>query len=287
MKRHFPKWIAGAVLVAFLGISLTAWNQQAGSKTLSNDTTPKPREKKIRDLDEALIDLDRHQMELDIKLKNITIPAFDGEKMKLELEKAMKDLDAAKLKMDFKIDGDKIKADIENALKDLDGMQLKMELKELSGFDGEKIKAEVREALKNIDAEKLKMEINASVSKVDLEKMKTELAKIRDVEMPKIALEMKDLQPKIRASMEKAQQSIEKAKAEIQEYKAFEEGLAKDGLIDKTNYSIQHVDGQLKINGKVQPADVYNKYRSFLEKHKDFEMQKNLDGFNINNTKKD
>jgi len=39
----------------------------------------------------------------------------------------------------------------------------------------------------------------------------------------------------------------------------------------------------LIVNGKKQPVEVYNKYRSFLEKHKKFTMKKADGDFNIDN----
>jgi hypothetical protein len=95
---------------------------------------------------------------------------------------------------------------------------------------------------------------------------------------------MKNLKPKIEEELKKARVEIEKAKQELKEYKAFEEGLEKDGLINKKeNYTIEHKDGQLSINGKTQPQSVYNKYRSFLEKHKKFTLKKDDDNFELNN----
>ena len=78
--------------------------------------------------------------------------------------------------------------------------------------------------------------------------------------------------------------TIEKAKAEMKEYKGFVDGLEKDGLINKKEgYTIQHRNGELIINGKKQPADVYNKYRTFLKKHEKFTIKKSDDDFNIYN----
>jgi len=290
MKKQLSKKIAiAAGIIALLGLSLTGFNQQASTRASSNDTTPKPRERKVRNLDDALQDLDRHALELDMKLKNFTVPSFDGEKMKADIEKAMKNLDEARLKMelkDFKFDGEKMKADLERAMKDIDLSKMKIELKELDKFDGEKMKQEIQQAMKDIDLSKLKEELNASMAKVDFDKMKVEMQRLKEIEMPRLEREMKELGPKMEKTMQQARESIEKAKTEIQEYKDFQNGLEKDGLINKENYSILHVDGQLKINGKVQPAEVYNKYKSFLDKHKDFEMTKNENGMNINNTKK-
>ena len=75
----------------------------------------------------------------------------------------------------------------------------------------------------------------------------------------------------------------QKAKIHLKELKAFEDGLEKDGLINKKeNYTIEHKDGQLLINGKVQPQAVYDKYRSFLEKNKKFKLEKDENDFDIN-----
>ena len=69
-------------------------------------------------------------------------------------------------------------------------------------------------------------------------------------------------------------------------YKELTEGLEKDGLIkNKEDYTIKHKDGELIVNGKKVSNDIYNKYRSFLENHKAFTIEKNADNFNINNDK--
>ncbi|HZH00336.1 MAG TPA: hypothetical protein VEY32_04600, partial [Flavisolibacter sp.] len=128
------------------------------------------------------------------------------------------------------------------------------------------------------------MQIEAAISKVDMEKVKKEIEKVREVELPKIEEELKKVRPQIEQSLEEAKKSVEKAKAEIEEYKSFENGLEGDGLINKKGtYTIEHKDGVLTINGQKQPEAVYNKYRSFLEKHKNFTWKKDGDGLNINN----
>jgi hypothetical protein len=229
MKKQFAaKIITGVLLAALLGLSLTGWNQRAFSTKEVKDTIPKTRDRQIRNLDDALEDLDRHAVELD----HLKIP--DIESLNLE----------------------KLSADLEKSLK---------------GFDPVKLKAQMDE----------------SFSKINFDKMKAEIANLKDIELPRIEMEMKDIRPKMEASMEQAKKSIEKAKAEIKEYKAFEDGLEKDGLINKENYSIEYRDGVLKINDKIQPEEVYNKYKTFLDNHKDFDMQKNKDGFHIGNNRKE
>ena len=103
-----------------------------------------------------------------------------------------------------------------------------------------------------------------------------------DEQMKKVEGEMKELGPKIKKEMEKAKVEIEKAKTEIKEYKEFVNGLEKDGLLNKKEtYTISHKDGELTVNGKKVSAEIYNKYRSFLEKHKKFSIEKSDDDFDI------
>jgi hypothetical protein len=150
--------------------------------------------------------------------------------------------------------------------------------------DAEKIKASVAEAMKQVDAQKIKMQVQEAMAKVDMEKVKAQLEEVRKTEIPKMRAELDKVKPQVEAELKKAKVEIEKAKTELKEYKAFEDGLEKDGLINKKeNYTIEHSNGKLIINGKSQPEAVYNKYRSFLEKHKKFTLKKDDDNFKLDN----
>jgi esterase/lipase len=112
--------------------------------------------------------------------------------------------------------------------------------------------------------------------------MKIEIEKIKETDFSKIEADLKKIKPEVEKSLKDAKKSIDKAKMELQEYKTFIDELEKDGLINKKeNYSVEHQNGLFKINDKTQPAGVYNKYKSFLKKHKDFKMKKEDDGFEI------
>lgn len=116
--------------------------------------------------------------------------------------------------------------------------------------------------------------------KLELQEMKNiNLDEIRK-ELEEAKINMKDLGPE----MEKAKEEIEKAKVEIREYKAFVDGLEKDGLINKKEgFTLEHKDGELLINGKKAPSQTYNKYSEFLEKHKKFRMVQNDEEFDLDN----
>ena len=262
-KPFARKKLLPILFLAFFSVGLLAWGKQKRSnqqrvKQSFTDTIPKNKtDKKIRDLDEAIDELNKVDLKIEL------------EKAKANIEEAMKQIDVAKIQME-----------VDKAMKQV---------------DMEKIKAEIEQATKEIDAAKIERDIKESLAKVDWDKMKKDMDEIKkvdisklDADMKKLQSEMKDLGPKIEKEMEKAKIEIEKAKVEMKEYKNFVDGLEKDGLIDKkAGYTVEHKNGELIINGKKQPADVYNKYRSFLEKHKKFNIKKTDDNFNIDNNDDD
>ena len=225
-KPDALKYFLPIAMVACFSILLLSWggqkqtHQQKKEQSI-NDTVPKNKaDKKIRDLDDVLDELDRAEINVDMDMVNE------------QLKEAMKQIDMAKIKMD-----------VDKAMKEV---------------DMEKVNEQMKEAMKQIDMTKL------------------------DADLKKLEIEMKGLGPKIEKEMENAKASIEKAKVEMKEYKSFVDGLEKDGLINKKEgYTIQHKNGELIINGKKQPAGVYNKYRSFLKKHDKFTIKKSDDDFNI------
>jgi hypothetical protein len=281
-KPFGVKYFLPITLVAFFSIALVAWGDQKQttqqkSNHVVSDTIPKNKvEKKIRDLDDVIDELDAAELKLNM------------EKVKTQIEEAMKQVDMAKIQMEMN-----------KAMKDIDMTKVKLEMEQtLKELDMEKIKSQIELATKGFDAEKMQKELKESFDKVDWEKMKKEMEEaklhmdeIKKIDMTKMAeemkkveKEMKELGPKMEKEMAKAKVEIEKAKEEMKEYKSFIDGLEKDGLINKKDgYSIQHKNGELIINGKKQPADVYNKYRSFLEKHKKFSVKKSDNDFNIDN----
>ena len=279
-------WKPFAVVVFTIGstVLLASWDfKNPGSPFTDNgdqqktDTVPKKkdsREKKIRDLDDVLDELDNAQIQIDKELK------LDMEKLKKELEAAFNKIDMDKIKLDIErsmkeIDFNKIQLEIENAMAKIDMDKIKLELDKLKEIDFSKMEADMKKM--ELEMKKIGPEIEKSMEKIkeiDFSKMEAEMKKVEE--------EMKKIGPEIEKSMEKAKVEIEKAREEMKEYKNFVDGLEKDGLIDKKkDYLIKHADGELFINGKKQPTEVYNKYRSFLEKHRDFKIEKTEDDFNI------
>ncbi len=205
---------------------------------------------------------------------NDTIPKNNTDRKVRDLDEAIDELNNAEINLNM----DKMNDQLKEAMKEV---------------DMDKIKAEVEKATKEIDAAKIDQEVKESLAKVDWNKMQKEIneqmEKVKEIDMNKLNEQMKDLQiklkdmqPKIQMELEKAKGQIEKAKVEMKEYKSFVDGLDNDGLINKKGeYTIEHKNGELIINGKKQPANVYDKYRSFLEKHPKFTIKKAGDDFNI------
>jgi hypothetical protein len=68
----------------------------------------------------------------------------------------------------------------------------------------------------------------------------------------------------------------------LKEYEKFMEDLQTDGLIDrKKHFKIEHIKEELIINGNKQPAEVYNRYRSFFLKHRVASIKQDAEGFLI------
>ena len=243
-----------------------AWNDNGYDKY---DTVPKKeiREKKIRDLDDVLDELNA----VDFKM--------DMEKMQKELAESMK-----------KIDMKKMQLDIEKTMREVDFEKIQKEIEQsMAKIDFPNIEKEMAKAMKEIDAAKIQREVQESMEKINWEKMKGEFDKVKEIDMKKMQLDMEKMQtelskigPEIEKSMEKAKVGIEKAKAEMKEYNEFVDGLEKDGLLNrKDGYTIKHRDGELFINDKKASDATYSKYKTFLDKHKKFTIEKSDDDFNI------
>jgi hypothetical protein len=282
-------WVPAIALV--MVIALVSWGQQQTPGTQqhkfnNSDTIPKKKsDKKIRDLDDVLEELES----ADLK--------FDMEKMHQELARAMKDLDGAKIKLEMEkamkdVDFDKIRKEVQESMEKIDWNKMKADM------NFEKFEKEMKDAMAKMELDKVKMEfdfdkmqkeIKESMEKVDWHKMKKEMEEVKNINTEKLGIEMKKLEehlskiePELRESLDKAKVELEKAKVEMREYKEFVDGLEKDGLINKKeDYTIQHKNGELIVNGKKVSEQVYNKYKVFLEKRKEFTIEKENDDFNI------
>ena len=119
------------LLITGLTIGLVSWDQKQSPGHFGqpvNDTVPKTKpgdkEKKIRDLDDVLDELNEADLKVNMEKvqKEIAeaMKKIDGEKIRMEMEKAMKEVDMEKIKREVeesmaKVDFNKIKAQMAEA----------------------------------------------------------------------------------------------------------------------------------------------------------------------------
>ena len=284
MKRIFwLKQLPILLIVLALVITATAWQGQPG-KTTHTITDTIPDKNKVKNIDDALEQLEKNKKELERTLQQkdwekemkeaLDKSHFDAEKMKQQIDEAVKQIETKKMQ-----------EQITKAMKEVDLEKMKVELQQnLEKVDMTQMKEQIESAMKQIDAAKIQADISSSIAKIDMEKIKLELDKVKEIDFKGIEENLKKMMPEIEKSMQNAKQSVEKAKKELLEHKAFIDGLDKDGLIDKDkNYTIEYKNGELTINGKKQSAEVVKKYNAYLKAKKDFTIKKDEDHFNIDN----
>jgi len=118
-----------------------AWNDNDYDNC---DTIPK-KEKKIRDLDDVLDEL-------------------NGVDFKMDMEKMQKELNESMKKLDMK----KIQLDMEKAMRDVDFEKIQKEMEQsMAKIDFGNIEKEMAKAMKEFDAAKIQKEVQESMQKVE------------------------------------------------------------------------------------------------------------------------
>lgn len=242
-------------LLACLLFAASGWQTNPSSKSYQafNDTIPE-RSRKIKNIDDAVLELEKARVQMETSLKEI-----DWDKQEKEMQLALKELQLNKLK---------IKEQVIEALKQVDIA---------------KIQAEVHTGLKEVESAKIKADVETALSKIDFEKMKMELEKVKEIDFEKLEAELRKIQPQIEKSMQSARQGIAKAKEEMVIYQTLINYLHKEGLINKNkNYVVEWKAGELTVDGKKQGNDAVKKH-PYLNGKKDFRIEKKDEDFTINN----
>lgn len=251
LLKNIPLLVIASGLVLTVAFAQTNTGKQ---KTPVTDTVP-TKQKKIRDLDEAIDEIDRAETEVQRSMKEV-----DQEKMQADIRKAMKEVD---------INMAKVKEEMARSMKD---------------FDKQKIELEVQKAMQQIDAEKIKKEVHEALASIDTEKMKADLEKVKEIDMTKMKEELANIQPQVEKAMKEAHVSIEKARKEMTAYRNLVNALDRDGLLKKSgNYTVEYKDKELTVNGKKLSAEDKKKYSEYLSGKDDFTLEKDEDGLNIHN----
>ena len=292
--QHPSKLSAGllAAIIVAAGFVSISWFDTPGTPINTNylDTLPK-REKKMREekkkeKHKTIIagDIDETMDQLNSALDNLDqqLESKDWDKINRQLHESFE-----------KIDAQKIERQIEEAMKNIDEQKIRLQTEEaLKKLDWDKIESDIRksiaEAKDNINSEKMQAELQKA-----LEQSKAAMAEVKNIDMDKIRLdlnkakeELKEQQGQLKEELEKAQKEIQqnlgrnfkqelekakddvlRAKEEMKAYKTMLADMEKDGLINtKENYTIEYKDGELYINGKIQPAAIRDKYKSYFKK---------------------
>lgn len=259
MKQHATATkIVLALVITVIVIGFSAFGQKEegrGTDSFRNDQKQREQDTTARRKHNGHTDA-RHleKMEEGMKKMDEEMKRMDVELKKIDFSKMEKDINAAIQKVDFKKAGKEMEAAIEKV-------------------DFEKVGREIETAMKKVDWEKMNSDLQKS------------MARLKEVEMPKIKLEMEKAKAamekegknikidgeKMRADIEKSMQeakiSIEKAKAEIKSVQEFTKALETDGLINKKrSYKIEVKDGELYIDDKKQPQGVSDKYKQYFKK---------------------
>ncbi len=260
-----------AILASAFIITAGAFQNKPGSHSQDIRDTVPDQSKKIRDIDEALEELERSKLEVDRSLKEI-----DFEKLEKQISEATKNI---------RLNEQEMKAQVEKAMEQANAAKIQANVQmALKEADAVKLKADADKAIKDIDFEKMKAEIDASLAKIDWDKINKELERVKKTDFSKMEADLQKMKPELEKSMKEAHESIEKAKQELKTYKSLIDGLDKEGLINKKEaYTIEYKSGELTINGKKQPAEVVNKYTDLLKGHKNFTIKKDAGDFNIQN----
>lgn len=286
MKKKF--WLMQLPIILLIcGILGTVAVAQTtnGKKSYTYMDTIPANDKKIKNMENVLSELELSKGELEKSLKEV-----DWLKIEKEIQQAMKtmDIDMAKMQADLQksmkeIDVSKINAELQKALKEVNAANIQEQVqKSLRDFDMSKIDAEIKEALNQVNSEKIQKQIKESLANVDMKKIQQEIEKVKSVDLSKMQKELQQIKPEIEKAMKEAKVDIEKAQKEMEGYQNFIDQLEKDQLLSKKqNYSIEYKNGELHINGKKLSADQQSKYADFLKGKADFNIKKNNDHFNF------
>jgi len=123
------KYFLPIATVACFSVILLSWGgqkqtHQQGKEQSITDTVPKNKaDKKIRDLDDVIDELDKAEIRVDM------------EKVNEQLKEAMKQIDMTKIQMELdktmkEVDLEKIKAEVEKDTHDIDAAKIEKEVKE-------------------------------------------------------------------------------------------------------------------------------------------------------------
>lgn len=169
--------LASVVFAISSVIILSSWDFKQASPFMDEqqqvrDTIPK-KEKKVRDLDDVLDNLDAIELKVDM------------EKIQKEITEAMKKVDMEKIRMEVQnaikeVDMEKIKREVETSLAKVDWDKIKAELDKIKEIDMKKLEVDMRKMEEEMKKIKPEIEKSMEKAKVEIEKAKVEIKEYKD-----------------------------------------------------------------------------------------------------------
>jgi len=271
-------------LICLVGFAGLAWQQNPAivHNPAQHDTIPGKHHAKedktviTGDIDKALNEVKKAQKNLEKQFEN-----KNWDQMHRQLEQSLANIDAERIEEQVakamkEIDMEKIRLQAQEAIKQIDWQKMQAEMEkmrsQIANIDGEKMQKEMQKIteatkkaiaeIKAPDMEKIERELEASKEalKMNEGKMKENLERARNSIK-------ENLKKDFRKELDKAQQGVERAAEELQNYKNMLMEMDKDGLLKADGpYDIHYKNGELTIDGKLQPATVTDKYKHYFRK---------------------
>jgi len=295
-------WLLSVICIGAIIFTLVAWagNPPSAKEKPTTDTIPAKersfKEKKVKDFDREIKQLEDASSDVeDLKSKDWdkirreieeSIDKIDFDKIKLDAQKAIRDIDVEKIQREVeesisKIDFDKIEKEIRLALKDV---HVKFDKEELEG-----LKEELKKARKEIHEELNKQELRKDMEKfkkLDLKDLESELEEARkEIEKAKSEIDLDRLDMK--KEMEDAKIDIQEAKKELKGYQEMIYEMEEEDLLNTgDDYKVSFINDELYINDKRQPDSTTEKYRNYFKK-RNITIEKRNGRMHIEHDKRD
>ncbi|HSB92771.1 MAG TPA: hypothetical protein VLC28_06615 [Flavitalea sp.] len=265
MKITRIKWIMAGCLAAGSMFMLASWrNLPAQHQRLNiqmKDTLPKG-----RDLEKELQQLSNARKQLE------TISKQDFEAMQQQLKQSLAELDQNKIQLQIQQSMKDI--NIEQSLRAAEDAMKKMDLDEimkdveveakLSAKEKEQIRQEISKARMEVEKELKKQDLK-ELKEIDFKEMERDMQEAK-ADLEKAKIELGENGSRIREELADASRDLDEAEAELKGYQEMIYKLEAEKLLDtKKDYRIDWNEPELKINGKVQPKSVSDKYKNYFK----------------------
>lgn len=270
--------IGSVALVSWAGNPDTALPHLGISDTIPQKSGTRDFDHELEQIDkakESLRKINAEDMQKMMKDVEESIAKIDLQKIELDAQKAMKDIDFSKIEKQLKEAMISLEEDLKSQEKNSDlSESKKKEIKK----DLEQAREEIKEELEKLRKELKEQKI---VTQKEIQQGLNDAKK----EMEKAKQEMKENSFDMKKEIEKARVEVDNAKKEVLGYQEMVYDMEEEGLLStKQDYTIEHKNGIISINGKPLNESSTNKYKKYF-RNKDMKIEKKDGKINIRNEK--